>query len=76
MAGIDLVTLNATIRRNVIDIVEIIRETAGVGENAMKRRLLFIILLIIVLAMILKYGVNAATVAYVLPHDPAALQPS
>jgi hypothetical protein len=29
----------------------------------MKRRLLFIILLIIVLAMILKYGVNAAPIA-------------
>ena len=42
----------------------------------MKRRLLFMILLIIVLAMILKYGVNAAPVAYRLPPDSIAFQPS
>jgi hypothetical protein len=42
----------------------------------MKRRLLFIILLIIVLAMLLKYGVNAAPIAHGLPTDPATLQPS
>jgi hypothetical protein len=42
----------------------------------MKRRLLFIILLIIVLAMILKYGVNAAPIAYRLPLDPVAFQAS
>jgi len=30
----------------------------------MKRRLLFIILLVIVLAMILKYGVNAAPILH------------
>jgi len=42
----------------------------------MKRRLLFMILLIIVLAMILKYGVNAAPMADGPPPDPASFQPS
>jgi hypothetical protein len=37
----------------------------------MKRRLLFMILLIIVLAMILKYGVNAAPRLPDLPLSPA-----
>jgi hypothetical protein len=48
----------------------------GVEETAMKRRLLFMILLIIVLAMILKYGVNAAPMADGPPPDPASFQPS
>jgi hypothetical protein len=37
----------------------------------MKRRLLFMILLIIVLAMILKYGVNAKPRLSDLPFSPA-----
>lgn len=37
----------------------------------MKRRLLFILLLIIVLAMILKYGVNAAPVSRGLAAEAA-----
>jgi hypothetical protein len=37
----------------------------------MKRRLLFIILLIVVLAMILKYGVNAAPISPGLTLDSA-----
>ena len=37
----------------------------------MKRRLLFILLLIIVLAMILKYGVNAAPVLRGLAPEAA-----
>ena len=42
----------------------------------MKRRLLFAILLIIVLAMIIKYGsANAAPVAYNLPPETAAFKP-
>ncbi len=42
----------------------------------MKRRLLFAILLIIVLAMILKYGAaDAAPVSYNLPPETAAFQP-
>jgi hypothetical protein len=43
----------------------------------MKQRLLFMILLIIVLAMILKYGVNAAPMTDGLPpHPAAAVRPS
>ena len=37
----------------------------------MKRRLLFIILLIVVLAMILKYGVNATPISPDLTLDSA-----
>jgi hypothetical protein len=42
----------------------------------MKRRLLFAILLIIVLALIIKYGsANAAPVVYNLPPETAAFKP-
>ncbi len=43
----------------------------------MKRRLLFTILLIIVLALILKYGggASAAPIAYALPPESAAFGP-
>ncbi len=43
----------------------------------MKRRLLFAILLIIVLALIVKYGAAAAApISYDLPPETAALQPA
>jgi sulfite dehydrogenase (cytochrome) subunit B len=41
----------------------------------MKRRLLFGILLIIVLALILKYGAAAAPISYDLPPETAAFKP-
>ena len=44
---------------------------SGLRKTVMKRRLLFMILLIIVLAMILKYGVNAAPRLSDLPRSPA-----
>ncbi len=41
----------------------------------MKTRLLFAILLAIVVALILKYGANAAPISYDLPPETAALPP-
>jgi len=41
----------------------------------MKTRLLFVLLLAIVLALILKYGANAAPIAYTLPPETAAFPP-
>jgi len=41
----------------------------------MKRRLLFALLLAIVIALMLKYGANAAPIAYTLPAETAVFGP-
>jgi hypothetical protein len=59
-----------------VDAYRSIRVTVSREKTAMKRRLLFMILLIIVLAVLLKYGVNATPISHGLPPDASAFHPS